>query len=194
MEFQFHITVREFKLDDKEKFIKLCEDERVKPLLIVLNKGNHIDQPMFTKNVESNDFNEANEEIEAIVKRLHENGFEIVRKKVEVSPKQESYFNNPLNKNSKPYFEWHGKVKIYDIPMVEKLCKDLGGHISRNSLDEQGKVRFITVREYESKEKFHERVEKLVFILNENSIEMIKEKYELCIYDNKEELDSGWVS
>ncbi|SMO95938.1 hypothetical protein [Melghirimyces algeriensis] len=165
MEFEFHITVNDLNLADKEAFIELCKSEQVKPLMIVLDKGNYINQPMYTGVINSKDFHEANKEIEKTVTKFQENGFTIIRKKVETSPKEEAYFHQPITKNSKPYFEWHGKIEVDDVAMVKNLCEGLGGHISRNSLNANGKVRFITVREYESKEQFYERVEKIHSIL-----------------------------
>lgn len=194
MEFEFHVTVTNLHITEKEAFVKLCEAEQLKPLMIVLDKGNYINQPMFTGLIRSDSFQEADIVIEKIINKFQENGFTITRKKVETSPKEEEYFHQLLTKNSKPYFEWHGKVEVDNVSMVKNLCTPLGGHISRNSLNPNGRVRFITVREYESKEKFYRRVEKLLSILQVNKIEILKEVYELCIYDSREELDSGWIS
>lgn len=194
MEFEFHITLNDLKLDEKEVFIGICKSERVKPLMIVLDQGNHIKQPMFTGVIQSTDFHEANKEMEKVATKFQNNGFAIVRKKVEISPKEEKYFHQPIIKNSKPYFEWHGKVQVDDVAMLKNLCKGHDGHISRNSLNVNGKVRFITVREYESEEKFYDKVEKIHTILHINRIGVLKEQYELCIYDSREELDSGWIS
>jgi hypothetical protein len=36
-------------------------------------------------------------------------------------------------------------------------------------------------------------VENIHRILETNAIELLKEEYELCIYDSREELDSGWI-
>lgn len=194
MEFEFHVTVNDLNRADKEAFVKLCQAKKLKPLMIVLDKGNYIQQPMFTGFIRSTSFHEANDKIEKIINKFQESGFSIKRKKVETSPNEEEYFHHPLVKKSTPYFEWHGKVEIDDVTVVKNLCSDLGGHISRNSLNANGRVRFITIREYDSKENFYKRVNQLLSILEENDIEILKEIYELCIYDSREELDSGWIS
>lgn len=194
MEFEFHITVNDLKLADKEAFIKLCEAEQVKPLMIVLDKGDYIHQPMCSGVIKSTDFHEANKKIDRLVSKFQENGFTIMRKKVETSPNEETFFHQPLMEQFQPYFEWHGKVEIDDVARVKHLCEGLGGHISRNSLNPNGKVRFITIREYESKERFYERVKKIQAVLQANRIEILKEHYELCIYDSRVELDRGWLS
>ncbi|OUQ88782.1 hypothetical protein B5G50_07650 [Brevibacillus brevis] len=194
MEFEFHVTFSDLQLDEKEAFIDLCQSQQVKPVMIVLDQGNYINQPMITGVITRADFQDANKEMEKIAAMFQNNGFTIVRKKVEISPKEETYFYQPILKNSKPYFEWHGKVQVDDVAALRNLCEGHGGHISRNSLNVNGKVRFITVREYESPKQFYDRVEKIHTILQENQIGLIKEQYELCIYDSREELDSGWIS
>ena len=193
MDFEIHITVNDLKIEEKKSFIDFCKSENLKPVMIVLDKGNHIHQPMISIVIQRKDFHEANKEVERLATNFKNNGFTVVRKKVEISPKEETYFHQPIVKNSTPYFEWHGKVEVDDVPMLKTLCEGHGGHISRNSLKADGRLRFITVREYKGSKPFYERVENIHRILNENDIELLKEEFELCIYDSREELDSGWI-
>jgi len=193
MEFEIHITVSDFSKEKKEPFIAFCRSQGVKPVIIVLDKGNYINQPMITGIIECDNFEEANKEIEQLSAKFHEEGFTVVRKKVEISPKEESYFYNPIMKNGKPYYEWHGKVEADDLEMVKNLCEGHGGHLSRNSLSSNGKTRFVTLRDYEGSVQFYERVKNIHRVLGTKGIEFLEEEYELCIYDTKEELDSGWI-
>lgn len=192
MHFEVHITVDDVELAEKERFVAFCQSQGVKPVLIELDKGNHISQPMITALLQHPNFQEANEEVEKMATSLEENGFIVVRKKVEISPKETSYFFYPIV-NSTPYFEWHGKVEVDDVEQLKALCERKGGHISRNSLKKDGRLRFITVREYGGPEAFYETVNTIHEILTTNNIPLLKEEYELCIYDTREELDSGWV-
>lgn len=193
MEFEFHITVQDLTMDEKEAFINVCNQEQVKPVMIVLDQGNYIHQPMITGIVHGTDFHQANQEIERVATTFQNKGFTVVRKKVEIPAKEEKFFDQPLLKSSKPYFEWHGKVQVDEVESLKSLCAGYGGHISRNSLNVNGKVRFVTVREYESKESFYDSVGKIHTVLQANQIELMKEQYELCIYDSREDLDSGWI-
>lgn len=196
MEFEYHLTVDDLDLMDQEKFIRACEVAQVKPVMIVLDQGNYIHQPMCTGLIKYENISEADKEIEKVAKQFRESGFEVIRKKVEISPKQDQYFHELRAKHAHPYFEWHGKIEVDvgELPRVKNLVLDLGGHISKNSLNKNGKVRFITIRDYENKERFYERAEKIKAIIKDNGITFIKEAFELCIYDSKEELDSGWIS
>lgn len=194
MEFEYHITVNDLTLEEKDAFVKFCQKEQVKPLMIVLDKGNYIHQPMFTGVITSDSFEEANVEIDRMIAKFQEYGYTIMRKKVETTPEHEQFFHHPVTMNFQPYYEWHGKVEVDHVDQVRKWCAKYGGHLSRNSLNPNGRIRFVTVREYESKEKFYERVHKIHEVLKANKIEFLKEQYELCIYDSKVELDSGWLS
>lgn len=193
MEFEFHITVNDLTFEEKESFIELCQVEQVKPVMIVLDQGEYINQPMITGIVHSADYEEVKNVIEEVVAKFRDNEFTVVRTKVEIPAKEETYFDQPMLAQSKPYFEWHGKVYVDDVVRLKQLCADSGGHISRNSLNANGKIRFVTVREYNSSEKFYSRVEKIHNILQQNKIELLKQQYELCIYDSREELDRGWI-
>jgi hypothetical protein len=193
MEFEYHVTMSDLKQDEKETFINICNEENVKPVLIVLDQGEYINQPMITGIVHSADYEEVKNVIEEVVAKFRDNEFRVVRTKVEIPAKEETYFDQPLLAQSKPYFEWHGKVYVDDVVRLKQLCADSGGHISWNSLNANGKIRFVTVREYNSSEKFYSRVEKIHYILQQNKIELLKQQYELCIYDSREELDRGWI-
>lgn len=194
MEFEFHVTLDDVAIEDKAAFIGICQAQQVKPLMIVLDKGNYIHQPMMTGVIQRPDFQAAKSEMDRIAAVFQEGGFTVVRKKVEISPKETAYFHAPITERFKPYFEWHGKVEIEDVDGLKQLCKPSGGHISRNSLNPNGKVRFVTVREYESEAQFYERVKQIHIALQEKQIAPVKEQFELCIYDSREELDSGWIS
>lgn len=192
MEFEVHITFSDLKIEEKESFVELCKSEGVKPVIIVLDQGDYINQPMTSGIIRRANFLEVKEKMEKMATKFQNKGFTVVRKKVEISPKEESFFHQPIVKNSMPYFEWHGKVEVDDLDRLKKLCEG-HGHISRNSLKSNGRLRFITVREYESSKQFYERVDNVHRILNENGIELLKEEFELCIYDSRVELDSGWI-
>lgn len=193
MEFEYHLTVNDLNLEEKEAFIHVCNIEGVKPVIIVLDHGNYINQPMVTGLIERENFQAARQEIDRVAAQFEHSGFTIVRTKVEIPPVNEQYFTQPVAAGGTPYYEWHGKVHTDDLAGLKQLCEADGGHISRNSLNANGKIRFVTVRDYESRPVFMERVNRIKTILQTHGIEMLKEQYELCIYDSREELDSGWI-
>ncbi|MBY0204212.1 hypothetical protein [Paenibacillus cucumis (ex Kampfer et al. 2016)] len=193
MEFEFHVTLSDLSPQEKQTFIRICEEENVKPVLIELDQGEHIHQPMITGIVHSEDFQDVQRIIEEISITFRNNGFTVVRTKVEIPAKEERFFKQPMVPQYRPYFEWHGKVQVEDVNRLKHICAGTGGHISRNSLHKNGSIRFVTVREYEHADHFYRSVEEIHNILQSNQIELIKQQYELCIYDSREELDRGWI-
>lgn len=193
--FQFHITIHDLPKEKKEDFLSLCAREQVKPLLIVLPEGNYLKQPMFTKLIKSTNLETALPLAEQTAENFEKSGFSIARIKAEVFSQESNLFQSMKFKNFQPYYEWHCKVKIEKEEETEQLCKKYSAHLSANSLEEDGKTKYITIREYDSEVLFYEAVERFHQILSEKKIvTILKQKFEYCIYDSRLELDKGWAS
>ena len=119
MEFEFHVTLSDLSPQEKLTFIRICNEENVKPVLIELDQGEHIHQPMITGIVHSEDYQEVEHVIEGISTTFRNNGFSVVRTKVELPAKEERFFKQPMLPQSRPYFEWHGKVQVEDVSRLE---------------------------------------------------------------------------
>ena len=193
--FQFHVTIQDLPKEKKEDFISLCIKNQVKPLLIVLPEGDYLKQPMFTKLIKSTSFKTALFWVEQTIEHFETAGFSIARIKAEVFSHDSNLFQSMDYKNFQPYYEWHCKVKIENEEETEQLCKKYNAHLSANSLEEDGKTKYITIREYNSEELFYKAVNQFYEILLEkNIVTIIKQKFEYCIYDSRLELDKGWAS
>jgi len=114
-----------------------------------------------------------------------------MRRKAEIPQEHAESFPIP-QAGFEPYFEWHCKVIVHDIEVVETLCHELSGHLSRNTLDDAGKERFVTVRQYD-KAVFDKCVEPLLNALIQKEIPIVKQKFEYCVFDSRLELDKGWA-
>jgi len=191
VDYQFHITFDNFSTEKKQDFINLCLGENVKPVMIVLPKGDYVNQPMFTKLGAYDSFTIALDDVQETINAFTKADYKLMRVKAEISPEHAESFKIP-QPDFKPYLEWHCKVIVDDIDVVESLCREFGGHLSRNTLDEAGRERFVTVRLYD-KVEFDKNVEVLLNELNKKEIKIIKEKFEYCVYDSKLELDRGWA-
>jgi len=189
VDYQFHITFDNFAITKKQDFINLCLKENVKPVIIVLPKGDYINQPMFTKLVSHNHFDTAMDDVQETIDAFKD--YKLMRVKAEISPEHAETFQIPQS-GFEPYFEWHCKVIVEDLVLVESICQKFGGHLSRNTLDEAGKERFVTVR-LKEKAVFDKNVEVLLNELNNKGIKIIKQKFEYCVFDSKLELDRGWT-
>lgn len=185
MDFQVHITVEHTKKDFKDLFLSLCKKSNVKPTLIVLPNGTYLNHTMFTSIINDNSINNVLEKISLLCENFVDNGFKILRKKVEISPNDDTFYLNDKN-----YYECHIKISDYDYLLLEKICKNLDAHISKNTLE--NKQRFITIRNNDKK-TFYEHAENVKNKLLENNINIIKEKFEYCIYDSYINLDENWA-
>lgn len=185
MEFQIHITVKPLFDDWKNSFLNLCDKVNVKPVLIKLPNGKYPEQTMFTYLVKEDLLDKAKDKVNKICEFFIENKFEVIRKKIEISPEENYNYISECN-----YYEWHCKVVDTNLEHFQNICKDLNAYVSKNNL-ESGQ-RFITIRGY-NREEFYKNTDKVRFVLLENSIIIVKEKFEYCIYDSLLELDDGWV-
>ncbi len=191
MTFQIHITLKEFDLNSKSQFLNLCEEEKVKPLIINLPQGNFITQPMFTKLVDTLTLEDALNISNHSIETFKQNNFSIARIKVEVQPENDYLFEYVKSDNFKPYYEWHCKIIVQREQLLEELCNKNNAHLSLNSLDN---TKYITIREYENKDKFYTDVKDFESKLLLGNWEIVKQKFEYCIYDSRLELDSGWAA
>lgn len=187
--FQFHVTTSALLEAQKDTYLSICHKCNVKPVFIQLPKGQHMQQPMFTALIEGKSFSVAYEKVAEILKEF--SSFPPVRIKAEVDPINDYLFTNITTSKWQPYYEWHCNIKFINPIITKSLAQTHRAHLSENSLEADAK--FLTIRDYGSKELFLERTANLSNALQENHIPIIKEKFEYCIYDNKLELDKGWA-
>lgn len=187
--FQFHVTTSALLETQKDVYVSVCQRCNVKPVFILLPKGQYMQQPMFTARIQSKNFSEAYCKIEGILKEFSD--FPPIRIKAEVDAKNAHFFTNEATPQWQPYFEWHCKIQFVNTTVTKSLAVEHQAHLSENCLEEGKK--FLTIRDYGSKEQFLEKTARLSKALQENDIPIIKEKFEYCIYDSKLELDSGWA-
>lgn len=216
--FQAHITAE--KLDNIDDYIKLCEKTNTKPVLIKLAKGNFVNQPMYTQKIIAKNLDNALIEVEKVKDIFSNNGFNIVRTKIEINADSVidyfqidvdkwgniQYRKSCMDKIKDSYFEVHIKVKYNDIDLLKEIAIKNNLYLSQN--DREPNIRFLSVRKnlidalnIDNETDFN--INK--FYLHENNfsrafendlkavnMEIIKEKYECCIYDTNKNLDSKW--
>lgn len=192
LEFQFHITVSDFSLDRKPDFIKLCESLGVWPLVIELPKGDYTKQPMYTQIVSADSLDDARLAAAKNIEIFRENGFEIAREKAEARPEDTAHFTR-FAKGFTPYYEWHCKVIAEPFDFVKKLVTENNGHLSENSLDDDRRQRYITVRVYGDRKEFSSQVNRMRVLLAKNAIPIVRQVSEYCVFDSRLALDGGWA-
>ncbi|ONI44289.1 hypothetical protein AN641_07560 [Candidatus Epulonipiscioides gigas] len=122
----------------------------------------------------------------------------------------DNYFQEVLAKMGTAYFECHIKVMYNDLEILRKIANYGLFYMSKN--DFEPNIRFLSMRKSPSdflsyfdfdsgrrRRKYHIDINEfkyyvieLNYALEEHNMKIIKEKYEICVYDSKENLDKNW--
>ena len=191
--FELHLTFDKVSATNSEVFAARCEQEGGKAILIELAQGDYQHQPMFTKVLYLANLSEALLAASQYDLSFKANGFLVNRVKIEIPAQLTDWANWQLQSGFAPYFEWHGKIK-YDRPdELLQICTDHQVHLSLNALKNATATRFITLREYRTRQQFETRLAQLIQALNQQGWPIHKQQAEYCVYDDNLILDQGWL-
>ncbi|MDO1451734.1 hypothetical protein Q0590_36005 [Rhodocytophaga aerolata] len=191
--FEIHITTKDLPKTKIDLFVNICVQNGGKPLLIELYQGECISQPMFSKVIYSDNLNTVMAQASNYTHLLHQYGFQTKRIKTEIPASCVDTVQIPTQPGFTPYFEWHGKIEVNRIDQLLELCSSYKAHLSRNSLKDEKQTRFLTLREYGSKEIFQERIDAVVSRLAQGGWQVLKQQSEYCLSDTNIDLDKGWL-
>jgi hypothetical protein len=148
---------------------------------------------MLSKTIDKKDFAGVIREAETYKTKLQAAGFPVQRTKIEIPAPDAAAFEES-DADFAPYFEWHGRVN-YSLPeSLLQCCLRHGAHLSRNAMNGEPRIRFITLREHGSRELFEARVNGLRKDLEKGDWILQKQQSGYCIYDNHQPMDHGWLS
>jgi hypothetical protein len=190
--FEIHITTDHLSLSRQTDFVDFCTTQSAKPLMIELAKGDYIHQPMFSKVIYAAHFDHILAAATEISHTMNGLEFPVKRLKIEVSSEDADLLKNHSS-NFDHYFEWHCKLNYEQMDQLLTLCEEHGVHLSLNSLRNESTIRFITLREFGTKQQFEERITALTADLVKGHWKILKQQSEYCIYDNNNFLDNGWL-
>jgi hypothetical protein len=187
--FECHVTVSGD--DGAAAALAAWAGERgVKFTHIELARGEVRSQPMLTTRGEGTEIS-ALEDARAVACALRDEGFEVVRVKVEASPFAQGV---PAVADRDRYFEHH--VKLLLPPGAEESAlADLviphGAHLSRNArrIRADGRrERFVTQR---CRDAAGERLDALTGALTGYDVLSVEREY--VVYDDRPSIDAGWL-
>jgi hypothetical protein len=190
--FELHITTSPLSAKAIPAFQAFCLKHQAKALLIELDRGDFIEQPMFNKVVYCNQLQEALQTAAALSNEMQANDWPLKRLKIEIP----AYLagNLPLEPSGhQPYFEWHGKINGAVTSGLREICLVHKVHLSLNGLKRAEHFRFITLREYGPVTVFQQRVAELKIDLSRSDWSLVKDIFEYCVYDTNVQLDKGWL-
>jgi hypothetical protein len=191
--YEVHITINPIEDSEIERFISFCGSIAAKPILIELPKGQVVQQPMISKVFKSLKEGELNNQISILKSQFSNHSYDIARTKVEVPLEFINRGRREFPNYHGQYFEWHGKVEYEEIEQLKKSIRHLDAHISNNALKDNPKRRFVTVRGYQNKRFFLNKIDSTKKAIQREGLRLVKEEYEYCIYDSNKLTDSGWI-
>lgn len=191
IKFETHLTFRPTTENNTQGFIEFCSQSGGKALLIELPQGEFPRQLMMSKIFFSNNLENVFSRIRKYTENFQVKGFQVNRVKIEVDSEFSTHFEKT---NKETYFEWHGKIELENIKTISQICSKHNAHMSKNSLKNETSLRYITLREFEEKNKFEIRVKRLVNELVQAEFKIIKEQFEFCVFDSNLKLDNGWLN
>lgn len=208
--YEIHITVDMSKsnwLDQKttQQFTLLCQALSVKPIVLDLQNisGDTVLNDVMTSSKHFGDNRSALAAAQQLADDLVDNGFFVVRKKIETvpwHPAAPKFANEAMPPNC--YFESHIGVTLPtkdELDRFRQSCTIAGLdiHISRNAFKKNEDGSFVimaTHRTYQdSVDKFKNTVEYIRTYLTNAGFNLDKPITEFAVYDTKISHDSSWL-
>lgn len=189
--YETHLTV---DLKDKtlEDFKKVCTLIQAKPIIINLGIDNQV---MTSKTITSDSNQLAYSEALQDTVVLTENGFEVIRSKIEVNKISSNmpydYVEIHVPCHTRKLIEYPNIVN--ELPFFDSQGNQIKGHISRNEF--KPNVTFITwrakrIEDFEYFNLVYNRLMELYILADPNK----DPKLEIIIHDTNEKLDSEWMN
>ena len=196
--FQVHLTVENY---DMEKFLHVCATNKLKPIFIHLNNGNHRKQVMASF-YHDGTYPDIIEEIKTLID-IHFEEFNVIRVKIKSLISNHGLPDNDIDRlfwsERSNYFEFHYKVLIKSairFKKLEELCANESLHLAFNAFKKTSiheTYYFVTMRLFDvGKTNATIRNNHIIRYLTCNHYPPVKVEEGFIIYDSNISLDSGW--
>ena len=165
---------------------------------IVLDRGVTPDQPMLTFHARGQ-LSAVAAEAQRWEKHLSEDGFTVVRLKVEASPFNAGVPQLDADASPDRYFEHHVKLVIdgAGLDLARGISLRHNAHVSRNARrgDPEGRhERFVTQRCHDcGRPEAHRRLDALLAELTAAGLSIVEVEREYVVLDSNPAVDAGWI-
>lgn len=200
--FESHVTIEARDADALERFRAHCAGQGIKCVLIELARGVTRSQPMANL-AHQGTFPQALREAVDLARSLAQQGFRVVRVKIEAAPGNADVPETDEQAKRLPpgnYFECHVKLVLPDEAAegpVRAACEAHEAHLSANAFKQRpegGAERFVTMRSYGvGRVTADARLLALVKALERTGFPLVKVVCEYCVFDSNQALDDGWL-
>ena len=204
LHYEIHVTVQ---TNNVEQFRAKCKNIGVKPIILDLQtkSGDVLCDVMTSSTISTEDISigDAQKEMDRIVSELANDGFQILRKKIETVPWHPEAPTEHNGQRHFPgsHFEAHLGVIIKseeDATILTEFAGKHSLHLSKNifkRFDDGSYCQMATYRSYTMvKEDFELNIEEIVKTLKSDGLTFEKAPtIEFAIYDSNHEHDSTWL-
>ena len=205
--YEIHVTVHipeSAEISSVEDFKNTCNNLKVKPVLLDLHlKEGAIFKDLMTSSTFMGNNKEAYEEMKRISDGLTDEGWAVIREKIETIPwhpaaPSQTHENPEMPPNC--YFECHLNILCSDERYVElkKIATKHGAHLSQNAFkkfDDGTYTIMMTYRNYyDFYEDFMYDLDGIKDHLSYEKFKVEKEIVEFSIYDTKVSHDAEWIN
>lgn len=200
-DFEAHLTVRATGAEQVDDLERYAAAHGVKFAHIVLARGRVPDQPMLTVRC-SGTIAEVRDSVEGQAQRLEEDGFPVVRAKIEATPWSAGVpATDPeaIALGARYYFEHHVKLLLepdFDPAGLAGIAAAHAAHLSANArrIRADGRTeRFVTQRcRLVGDATARTRYDALIAALQ--NYEILSAEREFVVHDSDESIDDGWIT
>jgi NTP pyrophosphatase (non-canonical NTP hydrolase) len=193
--YEIHLTVD--KISDINEFILDCNTlGNIKPIILDLETTEGSEQQITTSSVVMGDYNKARESMAKLVRQMTKLGYVVIREKIETVP-----WHPVTISEGGIYYESHLTFVIHKhkLNYLRDLCKDLGVHLSRNSLkatldDDMIKIMGTYRSDHPDEDgRTHEQELKIILESLKIIATPIKVITEYAVYDTNQKIDDRWL-
>lgn len=200
-DFEAHITVRADDSTSIDAFESYAAAHGLKFIHIVLERGRVPQQPMVTVR-DSGTYAAVRDSVESLAERLADDGFPVVRTKIESTPWAEGVPDTDDEARmlgERYYFEHHVKLLLdqdTDTTDLTEIAVAHAAHLSANARRTRAdgrSERFITQRcRSVGDSTAAQRLESLLTAVH-SAYQVLSVEREFVVYDSNESIDAGWI-
>ena len=205
--FEAHITLKNTaEIQNTDNFEKFCNENKIKPIVIELERGD-VPKQIMTSSLHNGNFDDIKEEVEQLAEKMKLKNYKVSRLKIEAHPDNTGIpktKNDILPHQIENYFEAHYKI-LLPLSTSIQTKKDLislsekhEAHLSKNAFKKRKnnlEERFVTKRIYSvGKREAYQTFDELEQALKKNKYQIDKKIVEYCVFDSNISIDKNWLA
>lgn len=202
--YEVHVTVEIPDTVTEMRWIVFANENKWKPIRAINERGDNSIQVMMSYYIHKESEKDGLVELNRIADFIQDNGFKVVRKKIEAMSQNQNYQTVVLDDSNGIYWELHLKIELDSLSELDRLIhwritstlgleNNIG--ISMSSYG-QSKYPIVTLRCHTGgRSEFYNLRDILISNLHDHSFKVASKMQQECsIFDSYPEEDDGWFN